>query len=213
VSVGRRRIGRLERNLRLVSLLPALSACAHLPGPPRALAECPGTLRSTDEIVGDFRLQQRVRIRSGEREIALRLAAEKRGRRLVVVGLNAFGAVVFQSVQTGGALTVDALPAPALEVPPVNVLRDLHRVHFLAAQAPPAAAGTVQAVRDGVRITEVWSGAGLERRRFERVTEGPSQVVTVVFASGPGGAPTATLVNQGCGYTATFVTIDQESLP
>jgi hypothetical protein len=211
--VGRTRAGLLNRIPRLVALLAGLVACAHLPGAPRALRECPGTLRSTDEIVGDFRLQQRVRIRSGEREIALRIAVEKRGRRLVVVGLNAFGAVVFQSVQTGGALTLDALPAPALEVPPVNVLRDLHRVRFLAAETPQDADGTAQAVRDGVRITEIWRGAELEERRFERVTEGPSQVVTVAFASGPGGAASATIDNGACGYTASFVTIDEEKLP
>jgi hypothetical protein len=188
-------------------------ACAHLPGAPRALRECPGTLRSTDEIGGDFRLQQRVRIRSGEPEIALRLVTEKRGRRLVVVGFNAFGAVVFQSVQTGGELTLDALPAPALEVPPVNVLRDLHRVRFLAADAPPDANGTYQAVWDGVRITEIWRGAELEERRFERVTEGPPEAVVVRYAIGPDGAPSATIDNPGCGYTATFVTIEEEKLP
>jgi hypothetical protein len=170
-------------------------------------------LRSTDEIAGDFRLQQSVRIRSGEREIALRLAAEKRGRRLVVVAINAFGAVVFQTVQTDGALDVEALPAPALEVPAVNVLRDLHRVHFLAAQGPPDADGVARGERDGLGITETWRGGDLRERRFERVTEGPPEAVVVRYAIGPDAAPSATIDNPGCGYTATFVTIEEEPLP
>ena len=202
----------MSRRLRLAVLLAGLMACAHLPGAPRALRECPGTLRSTDEIAGDFRLEQSVRIRAGQREIALRLAAEKRGRRLVVVGINAFGAVVFESVQTGEELSLDGLPAPALGVPAINVLRDLHRVRFLTADAPRDG-GIAEAQRDGIRITEIWRGAELERRRFERASGGSAQVVTVVYGSEPGGAPTATLDNESCGYIATFVTIDEESLP
>lgn len=103
-------------------------ACAHLA--PRSVAECPGSLTPSDRIEGRFVLHQRVRVTAPGVDYALLLAVEKRDAELAVAGIDPVGAVVFRLVQRGLEVDVDALPAAALPVPPINYLRDLHRTRF-----------------------------------------------------------------------------------
>ena len=120
---------------------------------PRAIPECPGALRPPAEIPGDVRLELSMRVRAESVDTALRLALEKRGDEITLIGLNALGAVVFSAIQTGAGVEIDALPAAVLEVPPKNVLRDLHRAFFIGI-APPPRDGEYREVRGDTRITE-----------------------------------------------------------
>lgn len=191
------------------SLSLALCGCAHLSFWPRAVSECPGKLRPTHDIAGDLRLELRHTIRSGSVDTAFRLAVEKRGDELTLVGLSPLGAVVFSVVQTGVELEVDALPASILEVPPENVLRDLHHVLFQGVASAPAD-GEVATVQGDTRISEVWSDGRLRRRGFERVSGKPSGEIVVDFVSDPvEGLAEARIHNGWCGYEATLVTLAQ----
>lgn len=191
----------------------AAAACQHWSAGQRDLAECPGALRPVDEFATDFRLDQRVRIRAARTDASLRLAVEKRGSRLVVIGLNALGAKLFTVIQTGGEVEIESLPAAVVPVPPLNILRDLHRVRFLATETPPDARGLAHALRDGTRITEQWSDGVLRRRTFARVAGAPHGEVSVEFGElAKEGFTRVRIENGWCGYTAIVDTLVDESL-
>lgn len=204
-----------RRGARIAPLVAfALVACRQYPLAGAQLAECPGALRSTAEIRADFRLDQRVRIRTRRDEIALRIAVEKRGSRLVLIGLNPLGAKLFSVIQTGSEASVESLPAAVVQVPPLNVLRDLHRARLLGADVAPDASGRAEAVRDGTRIAEFWRDGALRRRSFSRVSGRPPGEVVVEFdPPDAGAAPRVRIRNGWCDYTAEVETLRDETLP
>lgn len=105
--------------------------------PPPRLAACPGPIPSTAALpAGDRVWHDRVRYRGGEVDAGFSLVAEKRGERLVLVGLNAFGARAFSLTQQGEAVESDDRLGRALAVPPETVLRDWHALRAAGA-APP----------------------------------------------------------------------------
>lgn len=190
-------------------LLPALLAlalgaagCAHPLLASWAVRECPGALRPTDEIEDGLRLRQQVRVSSGDGfESSLQLVAEKQRGRLVLLGLNAFGGKLFSVIQRGVETEVQGLPPPAAEVPPLNFLFDLHRVHFLTVGAPAGGSGEVSAVVAGVRVSEHWEGGELSWRRFG---PGDDDDVRVTFAGGR-----ARVSHAACGYTSSIVSLGE----
>jgi hypothetical protein len=112
------------------ALLGLTAACSWLPFAPRSIPDCPGAIRSTDEIPGSFAIRERVTVESAGGDFPFELIVQKRERELVLVGLNPMGAKLFSVVQTGTETDVDALPGAVLPIPPLNVLRDLHRLRF-----------------------------------------------------------------------------------
>lgn len=204
-SRARAAVARLGRLLCAGLGLP-LAGCAALPLPHYAVASCPGPLRPTDEIEGDFLLRQRLRVVTPSRELALDLAVEKRGDLLVLLGFDAFGGKVLRLTQQGVETHDASLPPPALEIPPLNVLRDLHRARFLALPAPPGGEGETLGTLAGTRIREGWSGGRARWRRLEPVAGGPSASVEL-------GADRARVDDTACGYSASFQTLEERSLP
>jgi hypothetical protein len=203
--VKRRAPGRLQ--VAWLTLLTA-SSCAYLPVGPREIRNCPGPLVPTQEIEGDFAIQQRWRVIAGEIDFPLQGLLEKRGDELVLIGLNAFGAKLFTLVQRGTDVEVQAAPPAILPVPPLNLLRDLHRMLFLAAEAPPTGNGEVTRLRPPDRIFESWRDGQLQRRDFLR-DRGAS--VRLEF-SGEAKRPHVRLTNPGCGYRIEIDTISEQPL-
>jgi Protein of unknown function (DUF3261) len=121
-------------------LLFAAGGCASarwLLHPPPRLAACPGPIPSTGALPrGDVVWHDRVRYRGGEVDAGFSLVAEKRGERLVLVGLNAFGARAFSVTQDQQRVEADARLGRALAVPPETVLRDWHALRAAGAEAP-----------------------------------------------------------------------------
>lgn len=141
-AVGRRRAGAVSARRALVALLlvalPAL-ACAKVRWlhPPPRLGACPGPIPSTLTLpAGDFVWHDRVRYRGAKVDVGFALVAEKQGERLVLVGLNSFGARAFSVTQQQQRVEADARLGRALQVPPETVLRDWHAAR-VAGPAPP----------------------------------------------------------------------------
>lgn len=123
------------------------------------LPRCPGPIPSTEVLpAGDLVWRDRVRYRGGEVDAGFSLVAEKRGQRLVLVGLNAFGARAFSVTQERERIETGARLGPALEVPPETVLRDW----YAARAAEGAAPGTLELARPecGYRATFVAESRG-----------------------------------------------------
>jgi hypothetical protein len=119
------------RRARIAAAAIFVLGCAALPRLPARIADCEGPLRATAEIPGgDFRLRERVRFVGAGVDVGLELLAERRADRLVVIGFNEFGARVFSAVQRGAEVEIDDPLGRALEIPPANVLRDLHHARF-----------------------------------------------------------------------------------
>jgi hypothetical protein len=189
-------------------LVGLATACAHLPGA-RAIRECPGALAPTQAMGADFLARERHEIRSDGRSVRLDVAIQKRGDELVIVGFDPVGPKLFQVVQRGAELEVEALPGRVLMVPPENVVRDVHRMRFLGIEMPPGGSGEVVAMRDGARVSETWHGGRLLARRFEPA--GGGRAVVVEFPAQPGGV--VAVRAPGCGYEATITPLSERALP
>ena len=120
--------------------------------------ECPGTLIPTEEMHTEFLLEQDVRVRGGGLDWAFTLVSQKRGPTLVLVGLDPFGAKLFTLTQRGTQVSVER-PGGRLPLPPVNLLRDLHRTRFRGPEAAPEPGVSIEPLAPGsVRIRHVACG-------------------------------------------------------
>ena len=146
----------------LAPLLAWLLSCAMLPVGPRSIPDCEGPLASTDTIEGDFVLRHRLRVIAEGISFPLETITQKRADELVLVGIHPFGARLFTLIQRGSETEVDALPPAVLPIPPLNLLRDLHRVLFLAAPPPASGAGESPLELPTEQIFEVWRSSEIE---------------------------------------------------
>ena len=117
-------------------LISFVSACSGFPHAPHSIEDCPAEIRSTDEIPGEFTIRQRVTVSTEDLKFPFELIVQKKGRELVLIGLSPMGAKLFSVIQTGIETDVDALPRAVLPIPPLNVLRDLHRLRFPVPNGP-----------------------------------------------------------------------------
>lgn len=144
-------------------------ACAAWPGLPPRLAPCPGPVPAVASLpAGDFGWRERVRYRGGDVDAGFLVVAEKRGDRLVLVGLNPFGAKAFSVTQQQGALTAESHLGRALAVPPENVLRDWYA---LRARGGGAAGDPVRIARPACGYEATFVPG--ERHPLDPVDPGP----------------------------------------
>jgi hypothetical protein len=183
-------------------------ACAHGPFG-RAIRDCPGPLVPSQELGAEFLARERYEIRSDERSVQLDVAIQNRDGELAVVGFDPVGPKLFQVVQRGTALEVEALPGRVLPVSPENVVRDIHRARFLGIEMPPGGSGEVVAQRFGARISETWHGGRLLARRIEPA--GGGRAVMVEFPAQAGGV--VAIRAPGCGYEASVTPVSERALP
>jgi hypothetical protein len=118
------------RLLLLAALAAATPGCvtlAMLRPLPRA---CEGTLPPVAALGKDFTAQAHYRARSRGRDLALTLAVEKRGDRLVLLGLDPLGTSVFALVQESTATRRERHLRPLFPFAPENVLRDFVRIRY-----------------------------------------------------------------------------------
>jgi hypothetical protein len=212
------RILRASTSRRLAVALLAASTlatgCRHLPPPlrARAVADCPGPLLATEEIDGDFLVRQRVRVTARDESWSLQLVAQKRGDELTLLGFHPLGAKLFSLQQRGDRTRVDAAPAPLLEIPPRNLLRDFHRERLLT--VPRAGTdGTFLERWGSVEIRELRVAGRVIERRFQPAG-GERAAVTLYFAAAEGRDTShVRIANDRCGYHAEITTLTEEHSP
>lgn len=138
------------------TLGPALASLRPLP---RA---CEGALVPVEALGPDFALQARYRVRARGREQALLLAAEKRGARFVLLGLDPLGTTVFAVVQEGSSLRRERHLRALFPFAPENALRDLVRARSGEPFGAQPDGTRVEAADRGVRIVRpscAWEAA------------------------------------------------------
>lgn len=159
----------------LLACLAAAPGCASLGlGLARALPdagrECPGALRPTAEIGGDFRVRQQARVQGEGLDWRLELAVQKRGDVLLLIGLDTLGGKLFVATQRGTQVEIER-PRGRLPLPPIDLLRDFHRARLLPGDAPPEADVTLIRAGPG-DVTIEHPGCGY-RVRLVTIEEGP----------------------------------------
>ena len=189
------------------------SGCRHLPPPLRARAvpDCPGPLVATDAVTGDFLVRQRLRVTAGDQSWSLQLVAQKQGDELTLLGFHPLGAKLFTLQQRGLRITADAAPAPLLEIPPRNLLRDFHRERFFAVSAT-GTDGAFEEQRGGVSIHEQRRAGRVVERRFEALTRDPPAAVVLRFepaSATPDSQRRVRVENEACGYRAEITTLSE----
>jgi len=97
-----------------------------------------------------------------------------------------------------------------LEIPPENLLRDLHRIRFLRVDDPESD-GVERARLDDLEIVESWEAGRITRRSFSSVARDGERHAEVVF-SVAGGAQRATVENFSCRYRSEFTTLEFREL-
>ncbi len=190
-----------------VAVACIVAGCSHIPWGPLALAACPGVLRPIDQIDGEFVLQQSVRIRTKDLDIPLRLVVQKTADELVAIGFNPIGAKLFTVVQRLQGTEVDALPRAVLPVSPLSVLRDLHRIRFLAAPQPDTGDGSSSRSFDGTVVSDTWQAGTLIRRELTAA----SQPLPTTLSFEPGSSSVA-VDNPSCGYASEWVTVSEQAI-
>ena len=117
----------MSARIALGLLAVALFGCATLDlawGLPR-ISPCVGVALPPDAIPGgDFRVREQVRLAEDDFETRVSLVIERRGGRLVLVGLNEFGAKLFSLVQDGAGIQVESELGRALQLDPETLLVD-----------------------------------------------------------------------------------------
>jgi Protein of unknown function (DUF3261) len=141
--------------------------------PPDGGWRCAGELVSTTAIPEGFHLRAQVRVLAApDVNWGLTLATQKVDGRLVVVGLDGFGAKLFAIVQDGTEVDVDRVVGRRMPWPPENVLRDLHRARLGAAEG------------EGVSIQRAPGDVGRARIVIDNATCG-SETILVLVEDGP----------------------------
>ncbi len=182
---GRRRL-RAMRAPALSALLAiglALAAC----GPPRSsgvVREYPGTLRAPSAYEGDFALDHAVAAIHAEGTEHFRAVVEKRGDRIVLVGLAGHGGRAFAITQAGTEVSLERFVDRELPFPARYVLLDFHRAWLAGLPGAPLADGEHRAELDGEEVTEVWADGLLVTRTFRRLDGAAEGVIRVTYEPG-----------------------------
>jgi hypothetical protein len=98
---------------------------------------------------GDWVIHEQIRVVASGVDESFGLVLQKTGPKLVLLGLTRFGTKAFGVTQIGIETWSESYMGPALSVPPENVLRDVHRAHFLIVDDPALDARSVTRDADG----------------------------------------------------------------
>lgn len=166
--------------LAIVGSTVALAAC----GAPAPVRDYPGPLRSPAAYEGDFALDQTVTAHHPEGSDSFRAVLEKRGERLVMVGLAPHGARAFVLTQEGEEVRFESQMPRELPFPPRYMLLDVHRAWLMGLPGAPLADGVHRASEDGEEIVETWADGRLVARTFRRLDDLPPGLITIAYEGG-----------------------------
>ena len=187
------------------------AACATSPAPPASDA---GVLVRSEEIAGDFLLEQEIRFRWPGGAGTSRALVQQLCGRLTVVLLTPFGTTGVVLRQEGEAVTVEDRAGVSLPLDPHRVLRDIHRSLFVPVSGPPLHEGRRAATYGGERIEESWSEGMLVARAFHVDSQPPETVIVSYPAGVPAHGLPTTLSIDGLerGYRLDVSTVSRLEL-
>lgn len=167
-------------------VLVVLTACNGAPDHRPSDVDYPGALVPVSEIPGAFLWRQQLAAEYGPRTVSFEAVLQKKGEKLVVLGLTPYGsrAFVIEQVGTSFTFTNHLPPEHALPFPPRSILLDIHRAWFMALPGAPRADGEHTGVREGEEVTEVWRGGAVLERRYRRLDGAPPGEIRVTYGAG-----------------------------
>jgi hypothetical protein len=131
----------------------------------------PAPLLASEDIPGDFLLQQQIRFRWNEREGQIDAAVQSACGELIVILLTPYGAPGTVIRQRGRRVDVTTRYAGELPFDPERLLLDVQRTYFVPLSSPAPPDGTREWRFHGQRIAETWSGGRLVERVFDSAGE------------------------------------------
>lgn len=182
-----------------------------------ALASCVTTspaLRREAEVLlaapatvgADFHWRQRIELEYGGRTRVFDAVLEKRGDRMVLVGLAPVGGSLLTVELEGGRVTAGGPLAEALPFSPRYLLRDVQRCYFPVFGEPGPWDGARTLPRAGELVTEIWGGGRLLLRSFRSITGGGRTRISYGPPRGDGGYESVDLVDEARGYRLSIST-------
>jgi hypothetical protein len=164
-----------------------------------AIPDCDGAILSTRYIHAGLRFRDHIRYQAGDTSIGYDVVMEVHDDDLTAVVFTTFGNKAVSLRQRGDRVDVIKHMGPALAVSPMNLLRDLHRVHFLRTALVGGDVSEDRLRIGGFTVTERLTAAGITRR-----ISGPraGDRATITIAAGR-----ATVEREGCGYRARIVSV------
>lgn len=161
-----------------------------------------GTLHAPSHYALELTIDQQVTAEHANGSETFRAVLEKRGDRLVMVGLGPHGGRAFLLSQEGERVDwVSELPR-ALPFPPEFMLMDIHRTWLGGIPregGAPLPDGEHEAVVDGENVRETWQGGRLMTRSFRILTSNQafwSVDITYEGGLGEGVLPTRVVIDE-----------------
>ena len=172
--------------LRLLLLfVTLLLACSSAPRPVKSQpldANYPWRLREPAELPGDFLWEQRLTAQSAHSGGSLRVAVQKRGNNLTVIGLTPFSTKAFVLSQDGQQIEFQTFTDRELPFPPRFILIDIQRTWLaLGDVANRPWTGVETFVLDAETVKQTWRSGRLIERRFVRVDGVPAGEVVIAY--------------------------------
>ncbi len=197
-----------------VLALPACSASVKAPDPVLTESMYPWTLRPPSALGSDFLWQQRLTARFGEHENSLKVAVQKQGDHLVLIGLTPFGSKAFVLDQQGEAVVFTPFVDRKMPFPPRFMLIDVQRCYLpLGDAAKHPTDGEEQFHLDGEEVTQVFANGHLIERRFRRLDGQPAGIIRIIYRNWTAGvAKQVTLDNRWFGYSLAIATLEAKVL-
>lgn len=206
----------MRRARRLVVLL-SLAACNGPPERPPTELDYPGVLVPASEVPGAFLWRQQIAAEYGPRTVSFEAVLQKKGEKVVVLGLTPYGtrAFVIEQVGTSFSFTNHLPPEHALPFPPRSILLDIHRAWFMTLPGAPHVDGEHSGVREGEQVTEVWRGGRIVERRYRRLEGPPPGEIRVTYGAGMRDLEPpeeAVVDNAWFGYRLVVKTVERKDL-
>lgn len=132
-----------------------------------------GTLHAPGHYPNDFAIDQQVTAEHAGGSESFRAIVDKRGDRLVMIGLGPHGGRAFVLTQEGERVAFESQLPRELPFPPEFMLMDVHRTWLVGIPREgeaPLSDGRHEAVVDGETIVEQWQGGRLVQRTFTSPT-------------------------------------------
>lgn len=183
-----------NRSVRLACVIAwSLGLCVVGCGAPNRLAPRAGPsvlLRRPSAYDVTFSIDQEVTAEHANGSETFRAVVEKEGDRLVMVALGPHGGRAFVLTQQGEDVRFESHLPRELPFSPEWMLLDIHRTWMRGVPRnarSPLPDGDHEALVEGERVVEHWSGGRLLRRTFRGVGEEPgARSTTVAYEGGLG---------------------------